>query len=281
MPFGSAPYQYKPVPGWGSATEMGMLSGVAVSVDDRVFVVDRQPQAAIIEFDREGRKINSWGEDIFDRPHDICIGPDGRVYIPDCDDHTVRICTLEGEVLQTLGTPGKPGPSGQPFNRPTGVALAENGDFYVSDGYGQHRVHRFSAAGDLLQSWGQEGPEPGNFTLPHNIAMAPDGTIAVADREPNQRIQFFDLEGNFKNEWRGRLFPCGLDIDEDNTVFVAEGFGVSIFNWEGDLISVIPLRGGPDDVTHGSHAVALDSHGDMYVNEVGAPNLMHKFERVT
>ena len=96
MPFGSAPYQYKPVPGWGSATEMGMLSGVAVSVDDRVFVVDRQPQAAIIEFDREGRKINSWGEDIFDRPHDICIGPDGRVYIPDCDDHTVRICTLEG-----------------------------------------------------------------------------------------------------------------------------------------------------------------------------------------
>ena len=283
MPFGNAPYIYERVPGWGSGTEgceMGMLSGVAVTGDDRVFVVDRQPHPAIIEFDREGRKINSWGQDIFDLPHDICIGPDDRAYVADCDDHTVRICTLEGEVLQVIGTPGTPGPPGQPFNKPTGVALAENGEFYVSDGYGQHQVHRFSREGELMQTWGQQGPEPGNFALPHNIAISRDGTVAVADREPNQRIQFFDLEGNFKSQWCGRLFPCGLHIDDDNTVFVAEGFGVSIFNKEGDLVSLVPLRGGPDDQVHGSHAVALDSRGDLYVNEVGAPNLMHKFTRV-
>jgi DNA-binding beta-propeller fold protein YncE len=283
MPFGSAPYLYERIPAWGGGAEgceMGVLSGVAVTDDDRVFVVDREPRPAIVEFDREGRHIASWGQDVFTSPHDICVHPDGRIYVPDCDDHTVRICSPEGEVLQTIGTPGAPGSSGQPFNRPTGVSLAVSGQLYVSDGYGQHRVHRFSADGEWLQSWGQQGAEPGEFTLPHNIAVSRTGTVVVADREPNNRVQLFDLEGNFTSQWPGRLFPCGLAIDGDDTVFVAEGFGVSIFNMDGDLLSMVPLRGGPEDQPHGSHAVAVDNRGDLYVNEVGAPNLMHKFRRV-
>ena len=283
MPLGSPPYLYERVPGWGggpAGCEMGVLSGVGISSDDRVFVVDREPRPEIVVFDRDGRRLDAWGQDIFPLPHDICISPDGRAFVPDCRDHTVRICTLEGEVLQTIGTPGTPGAPGEPFNRPTAVALAPNGEFYVTDGYGQHQVHRFSAAGEWLQTWGQQGPEPGNFTLPHNIAISRDGTILVADREPNNRIQLFDLDGNFKGQWPGRLFPCGLHIGDDDTVFVAEGSGVSIFNMEGNLRCVLALRGGPDDQVHGSHAVAVDSRGDVYANEVGAPNLMHKFARV-
>ena len=283
MPIGTAPYLYERVPGWSSGPdgcEMGMLSGVGVSRDDRIFVVDREPNPAIQVFDRAGHHIDSWGQDLFSLPHDITLTPDGRALIPDCRDHTVRICTLEGEVLQTIGSPGEPGPPGQPFNMPTGVAVAPNGEFYVTDGYGQHHIHRFSPEGVLQETWGQMGSEPGNYTLPHNIAISRSGTVVVADREPNNRIQLFDLEGNFKSQWRGRLFPCGLYIDDDDTVFVAEGFGVSVFNMEGDLLLVLPLRGGPDDQDHASHALAIDSHGDIYVNEVGAPNLMHKFAHV-
>ncbi len=283
MHFGAAPYLYERVPGWSSGPhgcEMGILSGGGVSADDRIFVVDREPNPGIVVFDRDGRRLDSWGHDIFPLPHDITITADGRAFVPDCGDHTVRICTLEGEVLQTIGTPGEPGSPGQPFNRPTGVAVAANGEFYVTDGYGQDHVHRFSPEGELLETWGQRGSEPGQFTLPHNIAISSNGTVVVADREPNNRIQFFDLEGHFKSQWRGRLFPCGLHIDNDDTVFVAEGFGVSAFNMEGDLLFVLPLRGGPDNELHGSHAVAIDSHGDVYANEVGAPNLMHKFTRV-
>ena len=272
MPIGSPPYLYERVPGWGGGPggcEMGVLSGVGISSDDRVFVVDR-----------DGRQIHAWGQDIFPLPHDICISPDGRAFVPDCRDHTVRVCTLEGEVLQTIGSPGSPGAPGEPFNMPTGVAFAANGEFYVTDGYGQHQVHRFAADGEWLQTWGQQGPEPGNFTLPHNLAISRDGTILVADREPNNRIQLFDPDGTFKSQWPGRLFPCGLCIDGDDTVYIAEGSGVSIFNMEGNLQCVLTLRGGPDDEEHGSHAVAVDSRGDIYANEVGAPNLMHKFARV-
>src|SRR3989441_6701975 len=66
-----------------------------------------------------------------------------------------------------------------PFNRPTNLAVGPQGDLYVSDGYGNCRVHRFSPTGDLKQSWGVPGTGPGQFYLPHGIAVAADGRVFV------------------------------------------------------------------------------------------------------
>ena len=283
MIFGTAPYTYQVVEGWGrepAGRKLGIASGVAVDSQDRVYVVDREPVAAIVVFDRDGYCLTSWGEDIFSLPHDIFIDADDRLYIADCGDHTVRICTTEGEVLQTLGTPGAVGTPGKPFNMPTRAAVAPSGDIYVSDGYGQHRVHRFSPDGALVQSWGTVGTAPEQFTLPHNVFIDREGRVLVADREPNNRIQIFDAEGNFLSEWPGRLFPCGLYIDADDTIYIAEGGGVSIFNRDGKLLSCWKVLGGPDNALHGAHGIWVDRHGDIYVGEVGVENLLHKFARV-
>ena len=69
------------------------------------------------------------GEDLLSLPHDIFIDSEDRLYIADCGDHTVRICTTEGQVLQTLGTPNKAGAPGEPFNMPTRAVVSRIGRY--------------------------------------------------------------------------------------------------------------------------------------------------------
>jgi hypothetical protein len=276
-------YRYEAVPGWGKNVgdyRMGVVSGVATDSQDRVYVIDREPNAAMVVFDRDGKLLTTWGQDVLKLPHEVWISADEKLYIADCGDHTVKVCTPDGKVLQTIGNGGQPGAPGKPFNMPTRAIIAPNGEMYVSDGYKQNYVHRFSADGTLLQTWGGTGSGPGQFSLPHNVFAFPDGRIIVADREPNHRMQVFDAKGKFLAEWPGRLIPCGLFVDADSTLFVAEGGGISIFNADGRLLSRFEVRGGPDDVNHGVHALWVDRHGDIYTGEVGAPDLYYKFKRV-
>ena len=113
----------------------------------------------------------------------------------------------------------------------------------------------------LKQTWGGEGSEPGRFSLPHNVYVSKDERIIVADREPNHRIQVFDLDGTFLAEWPGRPAPCGLFIDDDNMVYIAEGAGVSILTMDGRLIAQWVVTGGPNDRPHGAHGIWVDSQG--------------------
>ena len=118
---------------------------------------------------------------------------------------------LDGKVLLTLGTPGKPAPfmSGQPFHRCTHTALSPKGEIYVSDGYGNARVHKYAPDGKCLMSWGESGTEPGQFNLVHNISCDPDGWVYVADRE-NHRIQVFDGNGRYETQFNNLHRPCGI-----------------------------------------------------------------------
>src|SRR6476661_6307448 len=154
------------------------VAGVAVDSQDRVYLICRGDHPIMV-YDRDGKFLKSWGEGQFTlRTHGITVGPDDMVYCTDDADHTVRKYTPDGELLLTLGTSGQASDTGYvhgkldtithggpPFNRPTNLAVAPNGELYVSDGYGNCRVHRFSAKGELLQSWGEPGTEPGRFNL--------------------------------------------------------------------------------------------------------------------
>ena len=190
--------------------------GVAVDPNDRVYVITRYDSRVIV-YERDGTYVDSWGEEVFtSRTHCIRFGPDGSVYTVDDGDHTVRKFTPDGKLLMILGTPGVASDTGYnpaglpdtysklatithggaPFNKPTGVAIASNGELYVSDGYGNARIHRFSPDGRLIQSWGKPGTGAGEFNLPHDIWVAENDNVLVADRE-NDRIQIFSADGDF------------------------------------------------------------------------------------
>ena len=125
--------------------------------------------------------------------------------------HCVRKCTSEGKVLFEMGIPGKPAAfmSGEPFHRCTHTALSPKGEIYVSDGYGNARVHKYSPDGKLLLSWGESGTDPGQFNIVHNICTDADGWVYVADRE-NHRVQVFDGNGKYETQWNNLHRPCGL-----------------------------------------------------------------------
>ena len=210
---GSGDYVYEPVvdwaklpPGW-SFKEIG---SVGVDKNDNVYVFNRGEHPMIV-FDRDGNFLRSWGEGVFPRAHGVFMAPDDTIWLTDDGDHTVRQCTLEGKVLLTLGIPGKPAPymSGEPFHRCTHTAMSPQGDIYVSDGYGNSRVHKYSPNGRLLLSWGAPGTDPGEFNIAHNITCDADGWVYVADRE-NHRVQVFDGNGKYETQWNNLHRPCGL-----------------------------------------------------------------------
>ncbi|HEY4253049.1 MAG TPA: peptidyl-alpha-hydroxyglycine alpha-amidating lyase family protein [Roseomonas sp.] len=287
--FGSGAYRYAVTEPWAKLPDgivLGEVGGVAVDERDQVYVFNRSPDPMLV-FDRHGNFLRAWGQGVFPHPHGVHVGPDGTLWCSDDRDHTVRQCTPDGKVLLQIGTPGKPAPymSGKPFCRCTHTAHAPNGDIFVSDGYGNPCVHKFSPDGRHLLSWGRSGTGEGEFNLPHNITCDADGWVYVADRE-SHRIQVFDSNGRYETQWNNLHRPSALFMPKGSCpiCYVGEcgpglnvnraapnlGPRVSILDNKGKLLARIGgerwgLGGGAFISPHG---IAVDSHGDIYVGEV-------------
>src|SRR5271168_4256619 len=225
---GSGEYTFEVNENWAKVPEeitLGDCAAVGVDRQNRVYAFNRGEHPVAV-FDAEGNLLRTWGEGVFRRPHGAHMGPDDTIYLTDDADHTVRRCTLDGKVLMTLGIPGEPKPymSGEPFHRCTHTALSQRGDLYVSDGYGNARIHKYTADGKLLMSWGEPGTDPGQFNVPHNICCDPDGWVYVADRE-NHRVQVFDRNGKFETQWNNLHRPNGMCMaaGRDPLVYIGEG----------------------------------------------------------
>ena len=222
---GSEDYIYEELADWAKLPEgwsFMEVADVVVDSQDRVYVFNRGEHPMII-FESDGSFVASWGEDLFSRAHGVTIGPDGMLYCVDDGDHSIRKCTPDGEVLMTIGTPDEPAPahSGQPFNRPTKVAFDPKTDeLYISDGYGNARVHKFSPDGKHLFSWGEYGTDPGQFNLVHSVCTDSEGKVYIADRE-SHRVQIFDEGGRYLDQWNNLHRPCGLHI-EDDLVYIGQ-----------------------------------------------------------
>jgi len=271
--------EYEVVEGWGKLPRgwvYTQVAGVAVDSRDRVLILCRGAHPIIV-FSREGEFIESWGEGLFSNAHGAYIDAEDNFYCVDNADHTVRKFAKDGELTMTLGEKNRPAPPGKPFNKPTDLARAPNGDLYVSDGYGNSSVHRFTADGTLIQSWGEPGTGPGQFNLPHGVWVDGD-RVYVADRQ-NNRVQIFNRDGGYVDEWSDLLRPCDIYFDPRGRVYVAElTHRVSILNKRGEVLARI---GGEESFTPGQfvapHCLWKDSHGALYVGEVLEGQRIQKF----
>lgn len=313
---GSDKFRYEEIKGWGNLPEdwaFVEVPGVAVDSQDRVYVLCRT-EPPVLVLDREGRFLKSWGEELFKRPHSIFIGPADNVYCVDDWGHAVHKFTTNGELLMTIETASHPADTGYvwdapstvqragpPFNYPTAVALSPKGELYVSDGYGNARVHKFAPDGRLLFSWGEPGSGPGEFVTPHNVCVDREGLVYVADRQ-NCRIQVFGPQGEFITQWAEIWWPCDMCVDADGYMYVAEVGGIFMGAGEPKQ-SATGARGVPDDAVapdrskpparitvrdltgtilaewseedpfgtgmyFSPHGITIDSKGNLYVGEV-------------
>ncbi len=244
-PVNDRPNPYRPVEGWAklpAGRVWGAVSAVDIAPDGRsIWVVERcggvgcagSALPPILEFDESGTLVRSFGAGMFLQPHGLHVDRAGNVWVTDASDgtnassgqgHQVFKFSPSGALLLTLGKAGTPGDGPDRFNRPTDVAVAPNGDVFVSDGHGgdsNARIVKFSSDGRFVMAWGRKGSGPGEFDTPHNLAMDSQGRLFVADLR-NNRIQIFDQAGRFLREWKQFGMPGGLFIDKSDVLYVAD-----------------------------------------------------------
>ncbi|MEZ5351102.1 MAG: peptidyl-alpha-hydroxyglycine alpha-amidating lyase family protein [Bryobacteraceae bacterium] len=254
--------------GWN----FGETSGVAVDKDDHVWVFNRGPHP-VIEFDKSGRFIQAWKDVPVISSHGIEIDPDGNVWLVDVKGHSVAKYTRSGRLLMMIANAGRgPGDNSTQyaFNQPTGLVFSPNGDFYVSDGYGNSRVAQYSKDGVFLRQWGQKGKGDGEFDLVHDVALDNKGRVYVADRT-NERVQVFDAQGHFIAKWTGLGAPWGLAYSQkEEAIYMADGVNNRILklDLDGRVQGVLSEFGKAPGKLDFAHHLAVDSDGSVYVAEI-------------
>jgi DNA-binding beta-propeller fold protein YncE len=243
------------------------VSAVATDSADRVYVAHRGKRPILV-FDADGTFVRSWGDEYFDTIHGLRVDPAGNVWATDMTSHRVLKFSPEGKLLLALGKRGEKGDGPDRFNRPTDVAVLPSGDFYVSDGYGNARVMKFSAEGKLLRQWGKKGRGEGEFNLPHAVCVDDKGHVYVGDRE-NNRVQVFDGEGKFLAQWKASGAPYGLFL-HGKRLFVADARAqrVNVLDAEGKSMGRWGEKGTGPGQFNVPHMLCVDSKGAVYVAEV-------------
>lgn len=288
---------------------IGATSGLAMHPDGASFwVFDRcgdidcrdSDLDPIIQFDKDGNHLISFGADLFQRPHGLYVDADGNVWVTDDvgpgdidtvaerKGHQVFKFSPEGELLMTLGQPGIAGETATTFNMPSAVLVAPNGDIFVGDGHGPRsnaRIVKFNANGEYLMAWGSHGDGPHQIHTPHALAMDSGGRLFVGDRG-NNRVLIYDQSGNFLDQWEQFGRPSGMFIDDNDLLYVAdssstprtnpgyeEGIRVGHVN-DGRII--LFLEDPDEDGTQ--EGIVADSDGNIY-SSLTAGMALRKYSR--
>ncbi|MCU1383331.1 MAG: dan 3 [Acidobacteria bacterium] len=260
---------YGLVPDWGrlpAGMQFGEVPGMTIDAAGRVFAFTRA-EPPVIEFDAAGKVLKTWGEKMFVWPHGIRVDRDGFLWITDGRARNgigqqVFKFTRDGQLLMTLGTKGIAGDGRDTFNSPTDVAVAPNGDIFVSDGHVNSRIVKFAKDGTFITAWGKRGDGPGEFNVPHTIFFDSRGRLLVGDRS-NRRIQIFDQDGRFLDQWTQFGSPSGIFIAPDDTLYVVD------YNDRMALFVGSAKDGSIRTISRQvlAEGVAVDSRGSIYVGE--------------
>lgn len=283
---GTGNYTYEVIEDWARVPDHITLLAASVTVDsqDRVYCFNRSKEHPVVVFDRDGAFLHSWGAGLFEFPHIIRADKDDNLWIVDRDLAQMMLFTREGKLLRTIGKRGYRSDTGvlptnfrsdawlevkrgaEPFNLPTDIDVAPNGDIFVTDGYGNARVHKFSPDGTLKFSWGEPGTAPGEFNLPHSIWIDRRGRLLIADRE-NNRVQIFDQQGKLLEIWPTELIgPAIIYVDRDDIVYIPEH--------NSGMISILDMQGNRlaqwgDAMYKSCHGIWGDTRGDIYAVRAG------------
>ena len=308
-----APKHYTTNPLWGElpeGREWGSTSAIYPGPDGTIWVgercgqntcVDRTNVDPILQFDRDGKLIQSFGAGMIVWPHGMYVDDEHNVWIADARGdgtrgHQVHKFSSDGELLMSLGTAGVAALGETTFNQPSDVLVAPNGDIFVADGHGgggNNRVVKFSSDGTFIKDWGGTGKENGEFRDPHALAMDSQGRLFVGDRA-NARLQIFDQEGDHIATWTQFGRPSGLFIDDNDILYSADSESNNTWGanpgWkrgirigsvvDGMVTAFIPdPEPDPDNAgTTAAEGVMVDDEGNIYGAEVG-PSMVKKYVR--
>jgi peptidylamidoglycolate lyase len=290
---------YELVNSWPELSKGYKLSqptGVGIDKDDHIFIFHRTgrkwttpfpdsliSQNTVLELENEsGKIINSWGANYFIMPHGLTVDKQNNIWLTDVALHQIFKFSHDGKLLMKLGVAKVTGKDSLHFNLPTDIAVSDDGSFYVSDGYGNSRVVKFSSKGKYIKEWGVYGNKDGEFIIPHGIAIDRNNKIYVADRQ-NNRVQIFDSSGIFlkeiKNNVQVQQLPS-IAIDSSSHLFAIDYDptkkmdstvnGSTIFEFDSSQHAKnhFGATGSANRTTSWFHDIAIDNKGNIYVGDI-------------
>ena len=291
-PTNDLPNPYERVYPWGELPtgaydERASFIGAEQGPDGNIYLLGRclqnsctgRPEPPILKLDAAGRLLKTWGTGMFDFPHGFAVDQEGNVWASDQRGHQVFKWDSEGDLLMTIGQKGTRGDPPGLLSEPTDVAIAPNGDIFITEGHsfaqGANRVSKYASDGAFIMSWGSTGSGAGEFNVPHTIALDSQGRVFVGDRA-NNRIQIFDQDGNFLDVWYQFGRPSGIAITGDDMIYVAdsESWGTDNPGWkkgirvgsarDGSVLYLIEDLEPTASEHSGAEGVGVDSEGNVY-----------------
>ncbi|XP_034457594.1 peptidyl-glycine alpha-amidating monooxygenase isoform X2 [Hippoglossus hippoglossus] len=242
-----------------SSLQLGQVSGLALDSDSNVVIFHRgdhrwgpdsfssqaryqqrslgpiQQSTILVVDPGKGNILKASGRNMFYMPHGITTDKENNYWVTDVALHQVLKVSGDGgdRTLLTIGEAFTPGSDSSHFCQPTDVAVdTDTGNIFVSDGYCNARILKFSADGKYLSEWGAGSSDRRRrvaFRVPHSLVFLPDRReVCVADRE-NGRIQCFIAEtGEFvkeikKEEFGGEVFAINYSPAGDGLIFAVNG----------------------------------------------------------
>jgi len=230
------PNPYHMVTKWAETPRpFAPVNAVTVDANNNFWAADRCEQAgckSVFEIAPNGKTLRNFGADLFVEPHQIAVDHDRNVWVADATPKAgkglqVTKLSPDGRILLKLGKPGQGQGSGalDSFDSPTGVAIASNGDVFISQGHGEKqnysRILKFTREGKFIKSFGSWGEGPGQLRSPHAIAIDSRDRLFVGDRS-NNRVDVFDKDGNFITFWKQFGRPSGISVDKDDMLYVID-----------------------------------------------------------
>ncbi len=320
-------------PATGKPWVTGEVAGTCVDSHDHIFTVNRGNLIApedviavasppVIEFDREGNVVNAFGNRnvLPNGLHGCFVDFQDNVWIAGNGDGIVQKYTHNGTLLLQIGTRGvcdsANGSCGNPganssrtrLNQPANMTVdPANGDVYIADGYGNHRVVVFNRNGVFLRQWGNSGLGPGQFQPndgghPHCVVMSAAGLIYACDRG-SDRIQVFEknpsnctgqppnrvcqplriisvVPGRGQNT-AGSAWDVSFTKDRAQTfMFDVDGGDEVLWTFDRAAGTILAGFGRPG---HNAgeftflHSIVLDSESNMYLGETIGGRRVQKF----
>jgi hypothetical protein len=297
---GQGDYKYECIHNWGelpAAIKWQTTHGVAVDAAGLVYITHqgagKDVMDTVVVFDPKGKYVRSFGKEFHGGGHGIDIRKEGSeefLYLSHMSGGgPVVKATLKGEMVWKKGFPEEANVYKEAGKyRPTNVAFATDGGFWVADGYGSHFVHEYDKDAKWVRTWGGPGNEPGKMSTPHGIWLdnrpGRKASLVVADRA-NARLQYFTLEGKHIEFVKDVLFPAHFDIrgdvllvpdlharvslfDKDNKVIAHLGDDAE---WRKKVLDGFKVRGKPEEWQAGKfvhpHDACFDKDGNIFVVE--------------
>jgi sugar lactone lactonase YvrE len=240
----------------------------------------------------DGKTLKNFGAGLFIEPHQVAVDKEGNIWIADAGakgakGFQVTKFSPDGRVLLKLGKAGQgEGQSGLDiFDSPTGVAVASNGNVYISEGHGEARPNNsrimvFTKGGQFIKTFATRGNGDGQLRSPHAIAFDSQDRLYVADRG-NSRIVVFDRDGKFLAAWKQFGRPSGVAVDKNDMLYVidsqssdnqsaanynpgcARGIRVGSVK-DGKVVYFIPPPVPPDPKMQPPIGITVDNNGAIY-----------------